>query len=56
MGKAKVWGKERVPSSRIEIKTPLNDQIADENFKRATNENLSKRYPAVNSVEFSDAY
>ena len=56
MGKAKVWGKERVPSSRIEIKTPLNDQIADENFKRATNENLSKRAPAANAVEFRDAY
>ena len=56
MGSAKIWGGERVPSSRMEIKTPLNDQIANETSQRATNQNLSKHDPAANAVEFRDAY
>jgi hypothetical protein len=56
MGNAKILGRERFTTTQIEIETPLNDQIAQENFKRATNQNLSKRDPAVNAVEFRDAY
>lgn len=56
MGNAKILGKERVSSTRIEIKTPLNEQIAEENFERATNQNFMRRGQAVNSVEFRDAY
>jgi hypothetical protein len=56
MGNANLWGSERVPSTRIEIKTPLNDQIADESSERASNQNLSKKAPAANAVEFRDAY
>jgi len=56
MGNVNLWGSERVPSTRIEIKTPLNDQIADESSERATNQNLSKKAPAANAVEFRDAY
>jgi hypothetical protein len=56
MRNVNLWGGERVPSTRIEIKTPLNDQIADESSERATNQNLSKKAPAANAVEFRDAY
>ncbi len=56
MGNAKILGRERFTTTQIEIETPLNDQIAQENFKRATNQNLSRRDPAVNAVEFRDAY
>lgn len=56
IGGAKIWGSERIPSSKIEVKTPLNDQIADENSQRATNQNLAKHAPAANAVEFRDAY
>lgn len=56
LGNAKILGSERVPSTKIEIKTPLNDQIADENFERASSKNLTKRAPAANAVEFRDAY
>ena len=56
MGNVNLWGSERVPSTRIEIKTLLNDQIADESSERATNQNLSKKTPAANAVEFRDAY
>lgn len=56
MGNAKIWGSERVPSTRIEIKTPLNDKFAGENFERATNQNLSNKAPAANAVEFREAY
>lgn len=56
VGKAKIWGSERIKSTRIEIKTPLNSQVADENLKRVTNPNLSKQEPSLNSVEFRDAY
>jgi len=56
MGNANLWGSERVPTTRIEIKTPLNDQIADESSERASNQNLSKKAPAANAVEFRDAY
>ena len=56
MGSAKIIGRERVTSTRIDIETPLNDQIARENFQRADNQNLTKRDPAVNAVEFRDAY
>jgi hypothetical protein len=45
-----------VPTTRIEIKTPLNDQIADESSERASNQNLSKKAPAASAVEFRDAY
>ena len=56
MGNVNLWGSERVPTTRIEIKTPLNDQIADESSERASNQNLSKKAPAANAVEFRDAY
>lgn len=56
MKDVRIWGKERISSSRIEIKTPLNDQIADENFQRATNQNLTKRDPAAQAVEYKEAY
>ena len=56
VGGVKILGKERISSSRIEIKTPLNDRVAKENFQRATNENLSRRDPAAHAVEFRDAY
>ena len=56
MGNAKILGRERFTTTQIEIETPLNDQIAQENFKRANNQNLSKRDPAANAVEFRDAY
>jgi len=56
MGKAKIWGSERIKSTKIEIKTPLNSQVADENVKRVTNPNLNKQAPSSNSVEFRDAY
>ena len=56
MGNAKILGRERFTTTQIEIETPLNDEIAQENFKRATNQNLSKRDSAVKAVEFRDAY
>ena len=56
MGEITILGKERVSSSKIEIKTPLNDQVAPENFQRVTNRNLSKQEPAANAIEFRDAY
>ena len=56
MGSAKILGKERITSSNIEVKTPLNDRIAGENFERLNNQNLLKRDQAVHSVEFRDAY
>jgi hypothetical protein len=56
MGGAKILGRERFTTTQIEIETPLNDQVAKENFMRANNENLTKRDPAVNAVEFRDAY
>ncbi len=56
LGNAKILGKERITSPRIDITTPYNDQLADENFERASNQNLSKRDPAIDSVEFRDAY
>lgn len=56
MGSAKILGKERITSSNIEVKTPLNDRIAGENFERVNNQNLLKRDQAVHSVEFRDAY
>lgn len=56
VGNVKILGKERIDSSKIDIKTPLNDQIATENFKRVENPRLSTRNPAANAVEFRDAY
>jgi hypothetical protein len=56
MGNVKILGKERIPSSNIEIKTPLNDRIAGESFERVKNQNLLKRDQAVHSIEFRDAY
>jgi len=56
MGNVKILGKERIPSSNIEIKTPLNDRIAVENFERVKNQNLLKRDQAFHSIEFRDAY
>ena len=56
MGSAKVIGSERVPAPRIEVRTPLNDRIAQESYSRATNGNLGKSAPASNSVEYKDAY
>ena len=52
MGNANIWGSERVPSTRIEIKTPLNDQIADEISERASNQNLSKKLPLLMQWSF----
>ena len=56
LGNAKIWGSERIPDPRIEITTPLNDRIAKESFVRANNDNISRRAPAANSVEFREAY
>lgn len=56
IGNAKILGKERISTSKIEIEKPLNQHIANENFLKADSPNLFKRDPAANSVEFRDAY
>ena len=56
MGSARIIGSERVPTSKIEVRTPLKDRIARESHDRATNGNLGKSAPASNSVEYKDAY
>ena len=56
MGSARIIGSERVPSPKIEVKTPLSDRISRESYNRATNGNLSKSAPASNYLEYKDAY
>jgi len=55
-GKAQILGRVELPSTKIDISTPMNDTIARENFQRVDDPNLKNRDSAVHAVEFRDAY
>ena len=52
----KSLGGERVPTSQLEIKTPLNQSFASANWERVSQSSLGERSAATASIEFRDAY
>jgi len=56
MKNSKIWGSERISSTRLEVKTPLNDKLADENYQRRSAQDVGSSNPASNAVEYRDAY
>ena len=49
-------GNERVPSTRLAVKTPLNDSLAPVNWDRVSQSDLGGSAQAASSIEFRDAY
>ena len=52
----KSLGAERVPTSQLEIKTPLNQSLASANWDRVSQSSLGQRSAATASIQFRDAY
>lgn len=50
------WSQDRFKTINLPIELPLNDQRASENGKKIRDHSITNREPAVNSVEFRDAY
>lgn len=55
-GNSKTIGSERVPTTSLQVKTPLNDSLARANWDRVSQSDLGERAQAVASVQFRDAY
>lgn len=51
-----LMGAERVPFTRLEIETPLNQTFSSANTERVRQSDLGERSAAVASIEFRDAY
>ena len=49
-------GNERLPSTRLAVKTPLNDSLASVNWERVSQSDLGGSAQAASSIEFRDAY
>ena len=56
LGGSQTIGNERVPSTRLAVKTPLNDSLAPVNWERVSQSDLGGRAQAASSIEFRDAY
>ena len=56
LGDSKTIGSERVPTTRLQVKTPLNDSLARANWERVSQNDLGESAQAVSSVQFRDAY
>ena len=50
------WSQDRFKTINLPIELPLNDQRASENGKKISDHSITNREPAVNSVDFRDAY